>query len=136
MIKAVLIDDEYIVVEGLKAIVNWSGFGIEVVGSASDGVSGLELIEKEKPDIVFTDITMPRMNGLTLIENAKKIIPSGVFIIFSGYNEFEYARKALSLGVIDYLDKPVTIDKVEETLKEAIKIIDKKKKKLNWLKTS
>lgn len=136
MIKAVLIDDEYIVVEGLKAIVNWSEFGIEVVGSASDGVSGLELIEKEKPDIVFTDITMPRMNGLALIEKAKKVIPSGVFIIFSGYNEFEYARKAISLGVIDYLDKPVTIDKVEETLKEAIKIINKKKKKLNWLKTS
>lgn len=126
MIKAVLIDDEYIVVEGLKAIVNWSEFGIEVVGSASDGVSGLELIEKEKPDIVFTDITMPRMNGLALIEKAKKVIPSGVFIIFSGYNEFEYARKAISLGVIDYLDKPVTIDKVEETLKESIKIINKK----------
>jgi len=127
MIKAVLIDDEYIVVEGLKAIVNWSEFGIEVVGSASDGVSGLELIEKEKPDIVFTDITMPRMNGLALIEKAKKVIPSGVFIIFSGYNEFEYARKAISLGVIDYLDKPVTIDKVEETLKESIAIINKKK---------
>lgn len=126
MIKAVLIDDEYIVVEGLKAIVNWSEFGIEVVGSASDGVSGLELIEKEKPDIVFTDITMPRMNGLALIEKAKKVIPSGVFIIFSGYNEFEYARRAISLGVIDYLDKPVTIDKVEETLKESIKIINKK----------
>lgn len=127
MIKAVLIDDEYIVVEGLKAIVNWSEFGIEVVGSASDGVSGLELIEKEKPDIVFTDITMPRMNGLALIEKAKKVIPNGVFIIFSGYNEFEYARKAISLGVIDYLDKPVTIDKVEETLKESIAIINKKK---------
>lgn len=127
MIKAVLIDDEYIVLEGLKAIVNWEVFGIEVVGAASDGVSGLELIEKEKPDIVFTDITMPRMNGLSLIEKAKKVIPSGVFIIFSGYNEFEYARKAISLGVIDYLDKPVTIDKVEETLKEAIKIINKKK---------
>ncbi len=131
MIKAVLIDDEYIVLEGLKAIVNWEVFGIEVVGVASDGISGLELIEKEKPDIVFTDITMPRMNGLSLIEKAKKVIPSGVFIIFSGYNEFEYARKAISLGVIDYLDKPVTIDKVEETLKEAIRIINKKKKKLN-----
>lgn len=127
MMKAVLIDDEYIVVEGLKAIVNWDEFGIEVAGTAADGVSGLELIENEKPDIVFTDITMPRMNGLTLIEKAKKVIPNAVFIIFSGYNEFEYARKAISLGVIDYLDKPVTIDKVEETLKESIRIINKKK---------
>lgn len=127
MIKAVLIDDEYIVVEGLKSIINWNEFGIEVVGSASDGVSGLELIENEKPDLVFTDITMPRMNGLTLIEKAKKIIPSSVFIIFSGYNEFEYARRAITLGVIDYLDKPVTTEKIEEALKEAIVILNKKK---------
>jgi len=119
MIKAVLIDDEYIVVEGLKAIINWDEFGIEVVGSASNGVSGLELIEKEKPDIIFTDINMPSMNGLTLIEKAKKIMPNSVFIIFSGYNEFEYARRAITLGVIDYLDKPVTTEKIEEALEKA-----------------
>ena len=131
MIKAVLIDDEYIVVEGLKAIINWNEFGIEVVGSASDGVSGLELIEAQKPDIVFTDITMPSMNGLTLIEKAKKVIPNSVFIIFSGYNEFEYARSAITLGVIDYLDKPVTTEKIEEALTKATAI---KKKNLNLLR--
>lgn len=132
MIKAVLIDDEYIVVEGLKSIINWNELGVEVIGTAADGISGLELIENEKPDIIFTDITMPRMNGLTLIEKAKKVVPDAVFIIFSGYNEFEYARKAISLGVIDYLDKPVTINKVEDTLKEAIRVINRKKEEFKF----
>lgn len=132
MIKAVLIDDEYIVVEGLKAIINWNEFGIEVVGSAADGVSGLKLIEDERPDIVFTDITMPSMNGLTLIEKAKRVIPNSVFIIFSGYNEFEYARSAITLGVIDYLDKPVTTEKIEESLKKATIILNKKKEEAKF----
>lgn len=135
MLKAVLIDDEYIVVEGLKAVINWGEFGIEVVGSASDGVRGLELIEKEKPDIIFTDINMPSMNGLTLIEKAKNIIPNSVFIIFSGYNEFEYARRAITLGVIDYLDKPVTTEKIEESLEKATIILKQREKETKLVET-
>lgn len=120
MHRLVVIDDEYIVVEGIKAIIKREKMECEVVGFAYDGISALTVIREQKPDIVITDIRIPGLDGLSLIEEAKEFLPDTSFIVISGYTEFEYARKALSLGVRSYIDKPVTIEKV----KEAISLID------------
>lgn len=116
MHRLVVIDDEYIVVEGIKAIIQREKLNCEVVGFAYDGIKGLEVIREERPDIVITDIRIPGLDGLSLIEEAREFLPDTSFIVISGYTEFEYARKALSLGVRSYIDKPVTIQKVKEAI--------------------
>ena len=130
MKRIVIIDDEYMVVEGLKTLIDWTEHDAQVIGCAHNGAKGLELIMKEKPDIIFTDIKMPVMNGLTMIDNARKQGFDGIFIIFSGYNEFTYAREALSLGVISYIEKPVTIEQINNAMKKACRIFDTKARNL------
>ncbi|TYP73141.1 helix-turn-helix domain-containing protein [Paenibacillus methanolicus] len=121
MLKAVLIDDEYIVLEGLQDNIDWAGYGIELAGTAGNGLEGLELIRREKPDIVMTDIRMPGLNGLQLIEQVMHEEPGTMCIVFSGFNEFDYIKTAMKLDVVDYLEKPVTIEKVEEALARAMR---------------
>lgn len=116
MYRIVVIDDEYIVVEGIKAIIKKRAMDCEVVGSAVDGIDGLEVVRKEKPDLLITDIRMPGMDGLSLIEVIKEELPKTRFIVISGYTEFEYARRAISLGVKGYIDKPITMEKLEEVI--------------------
>lgn len=116
MHRLVVIDDEYIVVEGIKAIIQREKLNCEVVGFAYDGIEALEVIRRERPDIVITDIRIPGLDGLSLIEAAKEFLPETSFIVISGYTEFEYARRALTLGVKSYIDKPVTIEKVTEVI--------------------
>ena len=108
MHRLVVIDDEYIVVEGIKALISRLKLDYEVAGAAYDGIHGLELVQREKPDVVITDIRIPGMDGLSLIETAKESCPDTAFVVISGYSEFVYAQRALSLGVRDYIDKPIT----------------------------
>lgn len=121
MIKAVILDDEYLVIEAMRSLVNWEKFGIIIAGTAMDGVSGFDLIVKEEPQIVLTDIRMPGMDGLSIIEKARHIYPGMQFILFSGYTDFEYAKRAIVLGVLDYIVKPITAVKVEEVLQKAMR---------------
>ena len=115
--KVVIVDDEYIAAEGLVRLVDWKEYDLEVACIAHDGVSALSAILDVKPDIVFTDIRMPGLSGLDLIQAAKSRLPRTVFVIISGYNDFEYIRKAIRLSVFDYLDKPITVEKVTEILR-------------------
>lgn len=118
MKKLVVIDDEYIVVEGIKAMIARLGLDYEVAGFAYDGISALRVIEDCAPDLVITDIRIPGMDGLSLIECAKELLPDTVFVVISGYQEFEYARRALSLGVRGYIDKPITMEKLRDILEK------------------
>ena len=111
-----VIDDEYIVVEGIKAMIARKKLEYEVVGCAYDGIHGLEVIRETAPDLVITDIRIPGMDGLSMIEAAKEFCEDTVFVVISGYTEFEYARKALRLGVKGYIDKPISIDKLNDVL--------------------
>jgi len=121
----VVADDEYIVVEGIKAILGRLGLECEMVGFAYNGIDALEVIREARPDIVITDIRMPGLDGLSLIEICREFLPDAFFVVISGYTEFEYAKRALSLGVINYIDKPVTIQKIAET----IELLDQKNSK-------
>lgn len=126
MLKAILFDDEYIVLEGLAAMVDWRGMGIELAGTAEDGVSALTLFRSVQPDIVLTDIRMPGLDGLRLIEEMMKESPDICCIVFSGFNEFDYVKRAIELGVTGYIEKPITEASIEQTLRKAIQQIEKR----------
>lgn len=123
MRKVVLIDDEAIVIKGIQAMIARENMDFQVVDSAMDGIDGLAKVLRHRPELVISDIRMPGMDGLSLIETAREECPDTVFFVISGYQEFEYARKALSLGVRGYMDKPVTISKVRETLEMTEEIL-------------
>jgi two-component system response regulator YesN len=118
--KVAIIDDDFQVIRGLKKAIPWERLELELVGEAIDGEAGLQLIEELGPDIVITDIYMPNMNGIEMIEQLKKRGVSSRFVILSGYNDFEYARTALRLGVDDYLTKPVTVEQIHNVLASVI----------------
>ncbi|ANY66237.1 DNA-binding response regulator [Paenibacillus sp. BIHB 4019] len=125
MLKAVVFDDEYIVRQGLSQMIDWQRYGVELVGTAGDGLSALEMFREQRPDIVLTDIRMPGMDGLRLIETVAGEAGDTMFIVFSGFNEFEYVMRAIGLGVVDYLEKPVTVEKIDEVMRKAIERIEK-----------
>ncbi len=114
MKKLVIVDDEAIVIQGLTAIIGKLGIDVTVVGSANNGVEGGQVIRQTRPDIVITDIRMPAMDGLSMIEAVHDEFPDISFVVISGYTDFAYAKRAITLGVMDYIDKPITIEKVSE----------------------
>lgn len=125
MWKAVVCDDEYIVLEALSMMVDWDGLGIELAGTAEDGLSALELIRRVRPDIVLTDIRMPGLDGLQLIETVLAEAPDTHCIVFSGFNEFDYVKKAIRLGVVDYVEKPITETAIERALRKVLGRIER-----------
>ena len=114
--KAVIIDDELLIRELLRKTVDWEQHGFEVIGEAADGVEGLELIGRVRPDIAVVDMNMPRMDGCTLCRNISELHPDCKIIVLSGYNEFDYVRSALLAGARDYLLKPIEPKRVEQVL--------------------
>jgi len=116
MRKAVIFDDEYIVLQGLQAMIDWQKYGVEIVGTAGDGATALAIVRERRPDIILTDIRMPGMDGLELIERVMQEAPDTYTIVFSGFNEFEYVKRAIGLGVADYLEKPITIQTIEQAV--------------------
>lgn len=120
----VIIDDEMLVIDGIQAIIQRIRDDIKTVGWANDGLSGFDVLKKEKPDIIITDIRIPGTDGLSMLEAAMGFLPHSAVIVISGYQEFEYARKALQLGVIEYIDKPITIPKLQNALNRATAYLD------------
>ncbi|RUS46700.1 response regulator [Cohnella sp. AR92] len=104
-LQVMLVDDELLVRLGVKSLIDWEKHGFEFIGDAADGEKALELMKRKAPDILLTDIVMPNMNGLELIERVKKRYPDMAIIVLSSHNEFEYVRRAMKLGVEDYLLK-------------------------------
>lgn len=120
MWDVVVVDDEKQVIQGMKKIIPWEQLGLRYAGDAMDGKEGLELIRATKPSIIITDIYMPVMNGLDMVEQLRKEQYEGEIIILSGYADFEYARQALRLGINDYLSKPITVHTIREVLEKSI----------------
>lgn len=118
MLKTFLAEDEIVVRENIKKMVPWEQYGFELVGEASDGEMALPLIKKLKPDLLITDIKMPFMDGLTLCKVVKKELPEIKIVILSGYDDFNYAKEAIGIGVEDYLLKPITKNAFLERLCE------------------
>ncbi len=118
MLKVFLVEDEAIIREGFRDIIPWNQHGYVFVGEAADGEQALPLIRSTRPDVLITDIRMPFMDGLVLSRLVRRELPDTKIIIISGYDDFEYARQALRIGVEQYLLKPVTKAMLIRTLVE------------------
>ncbi len=120
MWKLLIADDEPKIRRGLRKILPWEEWNIEVVGEAENGKEALELVTQLKPDIIFVDINMPFVSGLDMIEQLGQLLERCIVIVITGHDEFTYAQKALKLKVFDYILKPVVRDKLEGVTSRAI----------------
>ena len=129
-IKVLIVDDEKLERVLIKRGFPWEDHGFSVIGEASSGMEALEFIKYRKPQLVLTDISMPHMDGLELAERISALDESIHVIMITGYREFEYARRAVKLGVEDFLLKPIDMNELKEiTLKIREKIIKEKDRK-------
>ncbi|HHW56436.1 MAG TPA: response regulator [Clostridia bacterium] len=126
MFKILIAEDEDIIRKGLICTIDWLSIGCTVVAEASNGLEGLEMIEKYKPDIVIADIRMPKIDGLEMIQLALRR-HNFESIILTGYSEFEYAKRAINLRVFDYILKPVDEEILLETIEKLKKSIEEKR---------
>ncbi|MBR6153983.1 MAG: response regulator [Treponema sp.] len=131
MYSVFLVDDEPIVLEGIRSKIDWENNGFTFAGEATDGEIALSMIHEIKPDILITDIKMPFMDGLELSKAVKNIQPWIKIIILSGHDEFDYAKKAISIGIEDYILKPFTPDEILASLDKTAKEIDKERRQLS-----
>ncbi|MDR6882417.1 response regulator [Bacillus sp. 3255] len=138
-ISMCVIDDIPSVLEGVATQIDWKSHGINVCGTAMNGEEGIRLIEQYRPNIIVTDIRMPKMDGLELSRKAKELFPETKIILLTGYTDFEYAQEAVRLGAFDFITKPFSLNQieqvvlkakqaVEETLNRAIVLEDLQKK--------
>ncbi|MGO4538655.1 response regulator [Paenibacillus sp. 2TAB19] len=118
--KALIIDDEKHVREAIRLLVPWDSFEIGTLLEAQDGQSAIELIEKEKPEIIFTDMMMPNMDGTKLLEWAAKHAPASKIIVISGHDDFSFVRTTVKYGGIDYILKPIDAEQLTAALATAI----------------
>ncbi len=131
--KVFLVEDEMITREGIRDNVDWQASGFEYCGEAADGEIALSQLHASQPDVVITDIKMPFMDGLQLSKILRERMPDVKIIILSGHDEFEYAQKAINLGVTEYLLKPVTVQKLQAVLQKLSTQLDQEKKEQDKL---
>ena len=123
-----IVEDEYLVRQGISSLVNFKKFNMQVIGEAENGLEAWEKIQAECPDIILTDINMPQMNGIKLAQLAREQYPQLHIIFLTGYDDFDYALSAVKLGADDYLLKPFSREDVEAMLIKVKETLDKEKK--------
>lgn len=124
MYKVVVVEDENVVRKGIILTIDWSTLDCVVVGDAANGEEGVELVDRLKPDIVVSDVKMPRMDGVEMIEQLRKQGCKAKFIILTAYSDFKYAQSALRLGVSDYLLKPLKDGELEEAVRKILSVAE------------
>lgn len=126
MHKLVIVDDEYLVRLGIRETIDWAANGIEVIGDASNGKQGYEMIKELNPDLVITDIKMPIMNGVDLVKTLHKEGFNGEIVVLSGYKDFEYAKETFENGIFSYVVKPIDNDELLEVVLRAVAKLEQK----------
>lgn len=116
MKKLLIVEDEYAIRRGIAETVNWRALGYETVIQASNGLEGLETAQKESPDLIITDVKMPKMDGLEMIAKLRESDYNGKIIILTAYDTFNFVQKAIRLGAVDYLLKPFHDGDLEEAV--------------------
>ena len=116
MYQVIIADDERAIRTGLKIIVNWNQLGFEIAGCAQNGEQALEMMLRQRADVLLADIRMPGLDGIGLVQKIRELQLPTVAILMSGYRDFEYARQAVSLGVREYLLKPIDEQALQELL--------------------
>ena len=125
MYRVVLVDDENIIVEGLRRIIPWESYGCQVVGTASDAEEGSRIIRTLQPHILFTDIRMPGKDGLTMLAALRSEFPDMQVTVLTGYRDFAYAQEAIRLGVTRFLVKPSKMDELKEAVAAMVARLDR-----------
>ncbi|MDU7031352.1 MAG: response regulator [Clostridiales bacterium] len=125
--KILVVEDDFIVRKGIILSLDWEKEGFQICGEAANGVSGFELVKELQPEIILTDIRMPREDGLSLSKRIRSAYPWMKIVILSGYDDFSYAKQALQIGVFEYLLKPIDADELLETVVKLKKEIEKEK---------
>ncbi|MCP1103369.1 two-component system response regulator YesN [Aequitasia blattaphilus] len=131
MLKVVIADDEERVCRLIEFLIDWKSMGMEVVSIVHNGTDALSAVEKYRPNIIITDIKMPGVSGLELIEESKKLNPKMEYIVISGYKSFEYAKKAIQFGVSNYLLKPIDQEELKRTLEEIRETVYERREQLS-----
>lgn len=126
MYKVLIVDDEKYVISLIEKLIDWEKLGMKVVGSAGDGMKGVELVEELKPDILIADVKMPGFDGISLVKRVREIDRDIKFIIISGHKKFEYAKSVMKYNVEDYILKPIDKEELEGILQKISKELDEK----------
>ena len=126
MYKVLIVDDEKYVISLIEKLIDWEKLGMKVVGSAGDGMKGVELVEELKPDILIADVKMPGFDGISLVKRVREIDRDIKFIIISGHKKFEYAKSVMKYNVEDYILKPMDKEELEGILQKIRKELDEK----------
>lgn len=116
MKTVVIVEDEYRTRNGIKNLIPRLNPHFQIIGEAEDGIEGIEIVKNLNPDIVFSDIKMPKINGLKMIEDIKEMGFHPTFVLLTGFANFDYAQQAIRLGVEDYILKPISIEKMKNLL--------------------
>lgn len=122
--KILIVDDEYLILQRLTEVINWDRYGFSLCGGAQDAVEAMEAIREQVPDLVLTDIRMPEIDGLELCRWIKEQYPLTRIIILTGHQEFDYAQRAIHLGVDDFLIKPIDEDKLADSLHKVYQLLE------------
>ena len=117
--KLLIVDDEMLTRTGLISSISWENLGIDEVYEASDGIEGLKMAEKHKPEIILSDVRMPRMNGIDMLYKVRENAPDTVFIFMSGYSDKEYLKAAIKLRAVNYVEKPLDLVEIEQAVRTA-----------------
>ncbi len=128
MYTMILIDDEYLVREGIRQTIDWESYGIQIVAAAKNGEEGLEAIRRLQPDVIISDIRMPKMDGLQLVQQLQEDRYDGIIVMLSGYNDFEYVRSTLQKGAFQYLLKPIDNEELIRAVLDAIRELKKRRR--------
>lgn len=126
MISMIIVDDESFIRECLRTQIDWNRSGVTIAGTARNGEEALELVRNLRPQIVLTDVRMPKMNGISLMERAREIDKNVEFVFISGFQEFEYVKKAMNYGSCGYILKPIDPKELVEIIEKAVKRIKEK----------
>ena len=129
MYSIMIVEDEYLVRQGIASLVNYEQFGMQVIAQAENGIEAWQKFQENPADILLTDINMPQMNGLELAKLVRDQAPKCHIVFLTGYDDFDYARTAIKLGADDYLLKPFSKDDVEEMLAKLQTKLDKERKR-------
>lgn len=117
--KLLIVDDETLTREGLIASIDWTSLEISQVFQADDGVNGLQIAKREKPEIILCDVRMPRMDGIRMVELIEEFLPDSAVIFMSGYSDKEYLKAAIKLKAVNYVEKPLDPKEIREAVLEA-----------------
>lgn len=120
MRKVLIVDDERAVHQAIQSLIDWNALGLCAPDSAFNGAEALSRMEDTRPSVVFVDMNMPRMDGVTFLSKATAQYPDARFIVVSGYDSFDFARAAIRLNVVDYLLKPIDVDELSAALHKAL----------------